>query len=222
MRFGALRSARRHEPYEPHEPDEPDEPTNFTNPTTYNAGMDRLICAVLLVWWSVQVSAQARKPIEDYVAAHQQPIVTEFVELLSIPNVAADRANVKRNADLLRTLFLKRGFAVEILPTDGNPLVFAELAVPGARRTILFYAHYDGQPIDPKAWSQTSPFTPVVRTGRLEDGAKEIPDFVSLMLDVHVDAEVRPPSTGAWQLPPTPYKEPVFGKRYLPDVAPAK
>ena len=38
------------------------------------------------------------------------------------------------------------------------------------------------------------------------------------MLDVHVDAEVRPPSTGAWQLPPTPYKEPVFGKRYLPDV----
>ena len=37
---------------------------------------------------------------------------------------------------------------------------------------------------------------------------------------MHVDAEVRPPSTGAWQLPPTPYKEPVFGKRYLPDVAP--
>jgi len=42
------------------------------------------------------------------------------------------------------------------------------------------------------------------------------------LLDVHVDAEVRPPSTGAWQLPPTPYKEPVFGKRYLPDAVPAK
>jgi acetolactate synthase-1/2/3 large subunit len=42
------------------------------------------------------------------------------------------------------------------------------------------------------------------------------------VLDVHVDAEVRPPSTGAWQLPPTPYKEPVFGKRYVPDAAPAK
>src|SRR4051794_2880596 len=42
------------------------------------------------------------------------------------------------------------------------------------------------------------------------------------VLDVHVDAEVRPPSTGAWQLPPTPYKEPVFGKRYLPDPAPVK
>ena len=32
------------------------------------------------------------------------------------------------------------------------------------------------------------------------------------LLDVHVDADVRPPATGTWQLPPTPYKEPAFGK----------
>jgi acetolactate synthase-1/2/3 large subunit len=32
------------------------------------------------------------------------------------------------------------------------------------------------------------------------------------VIDVHVDAEVRPPSTGTWQLPPTPYKEPIFGR----------
>jgi len=36
------------------------------------------------------------------------------------------------------------------------------------------------------------------------------------LLDVHVDAEIRPPATGAWQLPPTPYNEPVFGQRFLP------
>ncbi len=42
------------------------------------------------------------------------------------------------------------------------------------------------------------------------------------VLDVHVDAEVRPPATGAWELPPTPYKEPVFGKHWLPDTSPAK
>ena len=39
------------------------------------------------------------------------------------------------------------------------------------------------------------------------------------LLDVHVDAEVRPPATGTWQLPPTPYKEPVFGKRWVPGKA---
>ncbi len=42
------------------------------------------------------------------------------------------------------------------------------------------------------------------------------------LLDVHVDAEVRPPSTGAWQLPPTPYKEPVFGQRFVSDTAAMK
>ena len=55
--------------------------------------------------------------------------------------------------------------------------------------------------------------------GALEHAIKANKPFV---LDVHVDAEIRPPSTGAWELPPTPYKEPAFGKRYLPDVAPAK
>jgi acetolactate synthase-1/2/3 large subunit len=55
--------------------------------------------------------------------------------------------------------------------------------------------------------------------GALEHAVKANKPFV---LDVHVDAEVRPPSTGAWELPPTPYKEPVFGQRWLPDVAPVK
>ena len=55
--------------------------------------------------------------------------------------------------------------------------------------------------------------------GALEHAIKANKPYV---LDVHVDAEVRPPSTGAWQLPPTPYKEPVFGERFLPDAAPVK
>jgi acetolactate synthase I/II/III large subunit len=37
------------------------------------------------------------------------------------------------------------------------------------------------------------------------------------VLDVHVDANIRPPATGTWALPPTPYKEPVFGKRHIQD-----
>ena len=78
------------------------------------------------------VSAQTRPQVEQYIAAHRQAIVREFVELLSIPNVAADRENIKRNADLLRTMFARRGFTAEILETSGNPLVFAELRVPGA------------------------------------------------------------------------------------------
>src|SRR5688572_16709317 len=139
-----------------------------------------VLASVLVCLNTFTVFAQQRQPIEQFVASHQQAIMREFVELLAIPNVAADRANVRRNANLLSTLFAKRGFTAEILETDGNPLVFAELRVSDAKRTLLFYAHYDGQPVDPKGWSQPSPFTPVLRNARLEDGGKEIPNFLAL------------------------------------------
>jgi acetolactate synthase-1/2/3 large subunit len=54
--------------------------------------------------------------------------------------------------------------------------------------------------------------------GALEHAVKANKPF---LLDVHVDAEVKPPSTGTWQLPPTPYREPAFGERWLPDDTPA-
>jgi acetolactate synthase-1/2/3 large subunit len=55
--------------------------------------------------------------------------------------------------------------------------------------------------------------------GALEHAVKANKPF---LLDVHVDAEVKPPSTGTWQLPPTPYREPAFGERWLPDDAPVR
>src|SRR5687768_16543793 len=120
--------------------------------------MKRLILVIpFLCLGTVFLSAQLTKSIEQYVSAHQREIVAELVDLLSIPNVAADRENIRRNAIRLRELLAKRGFSVEILETEINPLVFGELRVPGARRTILFYAHYDGQPFDPKGWNQDSP-----------------------------------------------------------------
>jgi acetylornithine deacetylase/succinyl-diaminopimelate desuccinylase-like protein len=140
----------------------------------------RIICAALVLCSGVYAAAQSGKPIAAYVAAHQQPIVRELVELLSIPNVAADRDNIRRNASRLRDLFVARGFTVETLETGGNPLVFAELPVPGARRTILFYAHYDGQPVNPASWKQRDPFTPVLRSRRMEDGGEDIANFLSL------------------------------------------
>jgi acetylornithine deacetylase/succinyl-diaminopimelate desuccinylase-like protein len=119
----------------------------------------------------------ARSALVDYVASHHRAIVSELVELLSIPNVAADTENIRRNAVLLRDMLRRRGFSTEMLETDGNPLVWGELKVPGARRTLLIWAHYNGQPADPKGWKQPNPFIPVLRAGRLEDGAKEIAGF---------------------------------------------
>ena len=52
-----------------------------------------------------------------------------------------------------------------------NPVVFGEIKAPGATRTIVFYAHYDGQPLDPKEWA-TPPFMPTLRDKRLEDDGR--------------------------------------------------
>ena len=105
--------------------------------------------------------------VRGWVESNRQPVLRELTELLSIPNVAADRANIRRNAEHLRALFQKRGFSAELLETAGNPLVYAELRVPGASRTLLLYCHYDGQPVNPKGWNQPDPFTPVERGGRI-------------------------------------------------------
>ncbi len=112
--------------------------------------------------------------VGQWLDRHQQLVVGELIDLLSIPNVAADRANIRRNAEHLRGLLAARGFAAEILETSGNPLVYGDLRVPGATSTLLFYSHYDGQPVDPKAWRQADPFTPVLRTGRVDRGGEEI------------------------------------------------
>ena len=126
---------------------------------------------VLLSLASVSVSAQGPPSwvpkVRAWIETNRAPVTRELIDLLSIPNVAADRANIRRNAERLREMMQRRGFTAEILDTDGNPLVYGELKVPGAKRTLLLYAHYDGQPVDPRGWKQPDPFTPVTRDGRI-------------------------------------------------------
>ena len=134
----------------------------------------------IFVLYAAATHAQLRGSVEKYVGERQPEILGELVSLLSLPNVAADRANIRRNAELLRDMLARRGFAAEILETEVNPLVYGELKVEGARRTLLLYAHYDGQPFDAPLWKQQSPFHPVLRDGRLEDGGRELPNFLSM------------------------------------------
>lgn len=133
-----------------------------------------LVPLILVIALGVAPFAQETQPwtpkVREWIDANQRIVVNELLDLLEIPNVAADRANVRRNAERLRGMLQKRGFAAELLETAGNPLVYGELRVPGATRTLLLYSHYDGQPVDAKGWKQPDPFTPVIRTGK--DGAE--------------------------------------------------
>ncbi len=94
---------------------------------------------------------------------HERAILGEFAAWLKIPNVASDRPNIERNAEMLRAMCEKRGLAVQVLRLEGvPPLLVADWRVPGATRTVAFYAHYDGQPVDAARW-KSDPWMPVMR-----------------------------------------------------------
>src|SRR5436190_9399231 len=116
--------------------------------------------------------------IQRYRREHEQQILREFVALLSIPNVASDRENIRRNAAHIFEMMKQRGLEPRLLEAktlNVPPAVYAEWKTPGATRTIILYAHYDGQPTDPKQWTETLPWEPVLRSAALEAGGKIIP-----------------------------------------------
>jgi len=118
---------------------------------------------LMLVLLSIATPAQAAP--RDWLAANRVPLLREYLELLAIPNVATDRANIRRNADHIVRMMTSRGLSPRLLESaDGSapPLVYGEWLVPGARRTYVIYAHYDGQPVTPEDWHVTPPFTPLL------------------------------------------------------------
>ena len=136
-----------------------------------------LAAGFLLFTQQTSAPARTRQQVEAWTSTHQRAIVAELAALLEIPNVAADRPNILRNIEFLEAAFAKRGFTTRRLETTGNPLFFASRETPGATRTTLIYAHVDGQPVDPAAWKQESPFAPVMRTGRLDGGGAPVADW---------------------------------------------
>lgn len=116
--------------------------------------------------------------IREYRQANEHRLITDFVQLLSIPNVAADTVSIRKNADYLVAEMQKRGLKPRLLEAADKkvaPVVYGEWMTPGATKTIIFYAHYDGQPTDPAAWTGSLPWEPVLRSNALEKGGKTIP-----------------------------------------------
>jgi acetylornithine deacetylase/succinyl-diaminopimelate desuccinylase-like protein len=136
----------------------------------------QLISAIILLILASSTIAQ-QQDIERYVREHQPAIIKEFLALLAIPNVRSDLPNIKRNAELLRQMLDRRGMGAEIWETPSTPLVYGERLVPGSTRTVLFYIHFDGQPVNKTTWKQADPFEPILRAGTLEEGAAEIGDI---------------------------------------------
>ncbi|MCU1240959.1 MAG: family metallo-hydrolase [Candidatus Acidoferrum typicum] len=120
--------------------------------------------------------AQVAEEVRRYRLNNEDRIMRELTEFLAIPNVASDTENIQKNAAHLVEMLEARGIETHLLPISGRgPVVFGKLNAPDAKRTVIFYAHYDGQPVDPAAWTDGKPFEPVLRSDTIEAGGNRIP-----------------------------------------------
>lgn len=114
--------------------------------------------------------------VREWRLANETRVIDELREFLSIPNFASDTSNIQRNADKLEEMLHARGFETQLLSIHNRgPVVFGKLEVPGAKRTVIFYMHYDGQSVDPATWTGTKPYEPALRDAPLESGGRIIP-----------------------------------------------
>ncbi len=131
---------------------------------------------MMLVVLGFPNSATSEQPSTDdilsgvraYRLAQGPEILQSFSEMLSMPNVASDNENIRRNAVYLERELARRGVDAELWNQEGAPpVVYGSLDV-GSARTLGIYVHYDGQPVDPDEWAH-SPWEPTLYTAAIEN-----------------------------------------------------
>jgi len=139
----------------------------------------RILAGLLCLLATSAAAEPAFAPrVRNYAQAHRAEILAEYLKLVSLPNIHGDAPALQRNAALLQEMMQKRGLDTALWQTSsGVPVVFGEKRVRGAARTILFYVHYDGQPVDAGHWHQPDPFVPVIRSASIEAGGKAVTDL---------------------------------------------
>jgi acetylornithine deacetylase/succinyl-diaminopimelate desuccinylase-like protein len=137
-----------------------------------------LLIILLLATTSFAQNAEnpAIDKVRNYRKANEHALLKEYLELLSIPNIATDSANIRKNAAFIMDMMKKRGIGkVQLLEADmplAPPAIYGEVNVPNAKKTIIFYAHYDGQPVNPLQWaSGLEPFKPIFTDGAVDKNA---------------------------------------------------
>lgn len=109
--------------------------------------------------------------IETFLSENEQRMLNELFSLLRIPSISAEpkhHTDMLRCAERWRELLIETGVDyANIMPSDGNPLVFAEYHVSDNAPTVLIYGHYDVMPVDPLDLWQSNPFEPVIRDGHI-------------------------------------------------------
>ncbi len=127
----------------------------------------------------ISIQAQTINPkIQEFINSKQTVLLNQFIEFLRIPNVLGDSINMERNASFIQLMLKQQSVESKLLRSNkpgSAPVVYGEVMTPGASTTIIFYAHYDGQPVNPAKWSEgLHPFTPKLLSDRHDKGGMPV------------------------------------------------
>ena len=123
---------------------------------SYTARMKKLVVLGMLACWGVSAQGPAAKAAREWRVAHEEQILHEFTTLLEIPNVAADKAGLRKNAETLVNMLTARHVKARLLEmANVPPVVFGEIKTPGAKRTVDPNA-LPGSPVFPSAASASA------------------------------------------------------------------
>ena len=109
--------------------------------------------------------------VKQYLEDNKQRFLDELFELIRIPSVSSlseHKDDMVRTAEKYKENLLAAGCdKAEVIPTEGNPVVYAEKITDPAKPTVLVYAHYDVMPVDPIDLWESPPFEPEIRDGKI-------------------------------------------------------
>ncbi|GAH46036.1 unnamed protein product, partial [marine sediment metagenome] len=104
--------------------------------------------------------------IKGYLNTNLDRSLGELSRLCAQPSIAAQNLGMQECAELVADMLKARDFEVEIMPTDGAPVVYAERK-GNQGKTLMFYNHYDVQPPEPLDEWESPPFEPAIRDGKM-------------------------------------------------------
>ncbi len=111
------------------------------------------------------------KDVKAYIEANKDRFLEELFELIRIPSISAEsehKPDMLRCAEKWKEFLLKAGCdKAEVMPTEGNPVVYGEKIIDPKKPTVCVYGHYDVMPVAPLELWKTSPFEPVVKDGKI-------------------------------------------------------
>lgn len=121
-----------------------------------------LVYGLAFVSFSLYSKADDQRSLTETATSD---VFNEYLEYLTLPNVATQSAaDIRKVAEWTAAKYSEYGVNTQLLDNEGMPMVYADYMLAGEDApTVLFYAHMDGQPVNPEVWEQESPWQPVLK-----------------------------------------------------------